>query len=81
MIEVIHTYTKSYTDTWERTEYFCPFCGRRGLYQNKTIGDRGSGEMLCPKCEKDIASFHPPITSNSAEVRMAAQTILAEEAK
>ena len=49
----------SYREVWEKTEYFCPECGKRNVWHDTSGGDYYVGEEhLCVECE---SSFHLPI--------------------
>lgn len=42
----------SYKETWKKTEYFCPCCGTKAVWQRPDGGDYYQGEtFLCVDCE------------------------------
>jgi predicted RNA-binding Zn-ribbon protein involved in translation (DUF1610 family) len=44
-------FTHSYDATWERTEYFCPVCGKQTVWQRKDGWDIEQGDQYqCTSC-------------------------------
>ena len=41
----------SHMEEWEKTELFCPHCGKRGVWHDTGGGDYYVGEtFICPAC-------------------------------
>lgn len=51
-------YSHEYTESWEKTELFCPACGKRDIHEEQDCGDYYVGTwFLCAACG---AGFHLP---------------------
>ena len=51
-------HSHEYTESWERTELFCPACGKREVHEEQSKGDYYVGvQFLCASCG---ASFYLP---------------------
>lgn len=51
-------YSHEYTESWEKTELFCPACGKREVHEEQSGGDYYVGTwFLCAACG---AGFHLP---------------------
>lgn len=51
-------YSHEYTESWEKTELFCPACGKREIHEEQDYGDYYVGTwFLCAACG---AGFHLP---------------------
>lgn len=55
----------SYDETWERTDYFCPSCGKQPVWEEAGPGDYYMGtQLLCVICK---ASFYLPTGYSQSE--------------
>lgn len=52
------SFSHKYSETWERTDWYCPKCGERKVWHDTSGGDYYVGEMhLCMGCH---SSFYLP---------------------
>lgn len=57
-LEVKYKAGHSYNETWVRTEYFCPGCGKQEVHMRDGGGDYYVGEQyICTACDH---TFHMP---------------------
>ena len=51
----------SLTSTWERTDWFCPHCGKKALYEEQGRGDYYAGQsVVCISCNREMCSGYFP---------------------
>ena len=61
--DVLYEAGHTYVETWEKTEYFCPHCGNKSVWDEVANGDYYLGTTLT--CENCGGTFHHPLCDDT----------------
>lgn len=62
--------THHYVDDYEKTELFCPNCGKQEVWKNQSEGDYYDGpDFICSACGNDFTMHGPDRMTEKNELK------------